>query len=562
MAGHSRTQRTRHGGSASTRDTHGTAGFSPQVSAPTVSQVRDGELVQAVDIGGGAVIETHVAVDAITETKIADDSISTPKLQANVVTTEKLSADAVIANVINAGGTVIIDSDGITIKDEYGSSALTSVGFSGSWERFLISGLYNNQFDQGSDGPLTFGAQPSLSEVPYWWYQLRTNSTMEVSRITVPSVGQHVLQFDPKQVSGTALSANVRHSAYIPVQDGRNLVVRAAWAAYGTTVAKPTRLRTTVYFFDADLSYISAIAGDAPDRTVDDTDWSWDILGSFTAPDLAAYALVDIGGYWPSGTDSATATKVWVREVVARTDNWEFQKLKFQAGSPLIAESYGDALLKFSGPPDVTIEVEPETNSDLGSFRVRGTGNYLVNLGSDAGVPYLELGNGSSTYDVRLERAAAGELKVVTGTLFGKAPGVMISKTTNQSISNASYTTITSWSSTPYDGAFVSFDGTDELVVSKSGIYLARIQAHFADNSSGLRIVAIDINNTSSSAPNAIYQVRHPVTADPNADIVGGSLFVQLTANDRVCLKVWQNSGASLNITGAVLDLFMIGTNS
>lgn len=163
--------------------------------------------------------------------------------------------------------------------------------------------------------------------------------------------------------------------------------------------------------------------------------------------------------------------------------------------------------------------------------------------------------------DIELYRAAANELRGKTGdTIYGSAAGRWLEKSSTQSISNATYAAVSSWSTTPFVGAGVTYDGTDELVLDRSGLWLLMGRAGFDNNTTGIRIVMFDVNDTTNTAPSAsYYQARWPVSSDTNSEVTFNMALSNRVANDRICLKVWQNSGAALNLTSAHLAAIFLG---
>lgn len=137
--------------------------------------------------------------------------------------------------------------------------------------------------------------------------------------------------------------------------------------------------------------------------------------------------------------------------------------------------------------------------------------------------------------------------------------GVAQHKTSSQSISNATHTVVTGWTSTYADGPLVSWDGTDEIVVAKAGMYLVTLHTSWANNASGIRLVGVDVNDTSATAPAGQWQNRTPVTADTIDDFADMVGVMKLAANDRLCTKVWQSSGGALNLTGCYLAVTYLG---
>lgn len=163
--------------------------------------------------------------------------------------------------------------------------------------------------------------------------------------------------------------------------------------------------------------------------------------------------------------------------------------------------------------------------------------------------------------DVELYRAAANELRTATGdTLHGDLAARMLDKTSTQSITNTTYTAITTWSTTPILGEWVTYDGTDELVADRAGFYLAVARGAFDNNTTGIRIIGVDVNDVTNVQMGTLNQQRWPVSAtDANSDYGFFVGALNLAANDRVCMKVWQNTGGALNLTSAQLGLFFLG---
>lgn len=184
-----------------------------------------------------------------------------------------------------------------------------------------------------------------------------------------------------------------------------------------------------------------------------------------------------------------------------------------------------------------------------------GDSNPRVVLQMDA----LEFGTGSGSPDNALQRLDAGELRMAAGqSIAGTIRGRYIKKTSDQTINSAGYNTVTSWQSTLYAGAGVTFDGTDELVVERAGLYLIYLNTSWAQNTSGIRLVGFGVNDT-VNAPAFENQMRAGVTSDANGDYVGATIPAYLSASDRVSMRVWQNSGGNLALTDAAFGVFQLG---
>lgn len=145
----------RHGPPA-TRNTHARGGFEP---APVTGadELYGGQLVQEQvtqqQVAAGAIGRGALQFDTITETEIADDSISTPKLQANSVSTAKIQAGAVT-------------TEKILLQDEFAATQLDATGFSGAWQDFIRTGLYNGSFNQNT--AVSGASTGRTAHCPYW----------------------------------------------------------------------------------------------------------------------------------------------------------------------------------------------------------------------------------------------------------------------------------------------------------------------------------------------------------------------------------------------------------
>lgn len=163
--------------------------------------------------------------------------------------------------------------------------------------------------------------------------------------------------------------------------------------------------------------------------------------------------------------------------------------------------------------------------------------------------------------DIELYRAAANTLRTKTGdTIYGSSAARWLDKSSTQSIPNITYRAVSSWSTTPFVGVGVTYDGTDELVLDRDGLWLIMVRAIWDNNTTGIRLIGIDVNDAADTGPSGnYYQARWPVTSDGNAEIGFGFFLSNRAANDRICMKVWQNSGGSLNLTGAQLGVIFLG---
>jgi hypothetical protein len=83
-------------------------------------QALEDDVITSTMISDGAISTPKLAANAVTAAKIAAGTITATEIAAGAITTEKLAAAAVIANVLNAGGNVEIDSSGIAVTGDAG----------------------------------------------------------------------------------------------------------------------------------------------------------------------------------------------------------------------------------------------------------------------------------------------------------------------------------------------------------------------------------------------------------------------------------------------------------
>lgn len=102
----------------------------------------------------------------------SDHTEHTTVAGADSLTATTATAADLATNLLNGPATVTIDDDGLTVedgaltlKDEFGSTVLVASGFSGAWQDFINTGLYNGRFTTGVAGTVANGRTASL---PYW----------------------------------------------------------------------------------------------------------------------------------------------------------------------------------------------------------------------------------------------------------------------------------------------------------------------------------------------------------------------------------------------------------
>lgn len=126
------------------------------------------------DLLSAPITSTQIADDAITTPKLAANAVVASKIAAGTITGDKIAAGTITADRIAAGGpseltnstlSVVIDSSGITIADEFMRSVLGPAGFEGEWSDFIQSGIYNSTFRGPAASTVDEGR---TADLPYW----------------------------------------------------------------------------------------------------------------------------------------------------------------------------------------------------------------------------------------------------------------------------------------------------------------------------------------------------------------------------------------------------------
>jgi len=163
-------------------------------------------------------------------------------------------------------------------------------------------------------------------------------------------------------------------------------------------------------------------------------------------------------------------------------------------------------------------------------------------------------GTGSGTFD-RLGIGSTGQVLTVsagapawatpsTGSTF---KGCVIKNSTNQSISNATYTYMN------FDTELIDTDGfhststnTDRITIPAglAGKYMIVQQMRFDSNSTGFRRADIDLNASTSLAVATANGVNGVAT------VITATAIQNLSVGDIVRAEVYQTSGGALNATG------------
>lgn len=210
-----------------------------------------------------------------------------------------------------AGGDVLIDSSGITIRngrlvleDEFGDTSMQASGFSGSWVDFLALGLYNARFAVGTVGTLANGRTAAL---PYW-----TLSDL---------VGSPITTYQSTKVVRIAFAAlnNSKQVLSDPVQ-----VAAGSWyecgLQYNHNRAVSCDLPTSIAirWLDASFAQLSISAAETTNWATGTSDISLGLLRlDALAPATAAYAQLVIEVTEETGHASGNyveLVKTWFRE--------------------------------------------------------------------------------------------------------------------------------------------------------------------------------------------------------------------------------------------------------
>ena len=333
---------------------------------------------------------------------ILADSITAGQIAAGAIGTDQLAADAVIANVVNVGGTVTINEDGIEIQDAFGVSAMTAQGFGGSWLSFLMSGLYNNQFQYGSNVAMTYAQLPSAGEVPYWYFNTRSHTTISATRVAAASApGDSVISIkqtvgDP----GVEAYGLLHQQGLIRCQGGRGVVARVAWRAVGPDITETQRIRVTLIWLDKDETILSTSTVYTEERTATGSAgvYDWSYTAPIIAPGDANYFVIVVGGDWPLGSSVGT-TSIELAEVDCQVADYENHLLEL--GIFTIADedgvSFPDQLVIDNGAGDAIVRVEGQLSA---TTHLAANGNITANADGEA------ISLSANGYIVVTERAA------------------------------------------------------------------------------------------------------------------------------------------------------------
>lgn len=156
-----------------------------------------------------------------------------------------------------------------------------------------------------------------------------------------------------------------------------------------------------------------------------------------------------------------------------------------------------------------------------------------------------------STLDTTMVRSAAGAI-TTPGYFFSKVPAVRATLSSNQSIPNATFTTV-AWPLETYDTDVMhdTVTNNSRLTAKTAGIYAIVANVEFASNATGNRAVTITKNGATVLAE----QVTN--ASSTNSTRLSVATQYQLAVNDYVEASVTQTSTAALNlINGSELTAF------
>lgn len=135
----------------------------------------------------------------------------------------------------------------------------------------------------------------------------------------------------------------------------------------------------------------------------------------------------------------------------------------------------------------------------------------------------------------------------------GFMPGCSVTRTTNQSIGNAAYASI-SWDSEIFDTDTMFAPTSTDVTIKTAGLYLLTLQMSYASNATGDRITVIEKNATAAGNGTFLARtIQDTVTSD--ATFLSVVAQARLAVNDTIRATVYQSSGGSLNTSNGAGDL-------
>lgn len=163
----------------------------------------------------------------------------------------------------------------------------------------------------------------------------------------------------------------------------------------------------------------------------------------------------------------------------------------------------------------------------------------------------VAVGQENSAATFNLSISAIQELQTLVNTIEAQ-PVMELTSTAAQSIPNAAWTQISTFSATPTYSAGAGLTGsTNGIVVSSSGRYVVEGMGIFVANATGGRLMSVA---TSTGASSTIQASAAGFAALASSIALTNELTAAV--GDKICLWVYQTSGAALNVSvGARLIL-------
>ncbi len=247
----------------------------------------------SVAVDGGDVIANTIVAGALSVSALSAIAANVGLLTAGVIQ----STDGnVVFDLDN--GILYIYNGKITLEDEYGGSALTAAGFSGSWADFVRLGLYNARFQSVTVGTLTNDA---TSDLPYWDMSATDGVWTGLSGGGV------------KATFSALNDSNYLDSAMVPVRPGAWM--EGGFAFLANRVAGSMDFSAFVFWFDADGSYISAypITDDSVTSSVTSLTW---YRTAMRVPDNAVSAYLEVGITETSSHNASNSVSIYATSLV------------------------------------------------------------------------------------------------------------------------------------------------------------------------------------------------------------------------------------------------------
>lgn len=399
---------------------------------------------------------------------IVTDSITAGQISAGAIGTSELSATAVIANVINAGGTVTIDSTGIKIIDLAGSTVLTSAGFGGSWVGYIRTGVYNSDFGAGTLVATTAATivgtasteadyMASLSaKIPMWIVGEESGTGSLIRAVDTAAPSGFALRWQ------NAETASVIQDVYMSPGVRPSVSYLSRWTG-GTT--------TTVEVFGSYRDVNHAIIG------------SEETLSSGGL--VATRAVYEYDGV---GTVMAAVAPL----------NARFFRVRFRIVRTGTSDFYLGGIQVDRSLPSLLIQ-QPMGTSPQG-LEVVGTAAALVRLGAVHGTWDLDIGGSGVTWAVTNEQL----LKLADGVLVMNNASLAMS-----SVISPAQITATTNNYAPTDGrkSYMWRLSSDATVRSITGINSGNThgERHLLVNLNGSTAMTLAHDSASSTAGNRFY---------------------------------------------------------